>query len=101
MRSRQVRKLTAREAETLSKPVRNSDGGGLYLSIKKGEHARRAWVFMYRERGTGRRKELGLGPAKGLRKSGLSLADARKQAAKLRDQLAEGVDPAKEKAKEK
>jgi hypothetical protein len=55
-------------------PGRHSDGGGLYLAIETGDHARRAWVFMYRERGSGRRRELGLGAAKGPKRSGLTLA---------------------------
>jgi hypothetical protein len=37
------------KVETIAKPGRHSDGGGLYLAIETGEHARRAWVFMYRE----------------------------------------------------
>jgi hypothetical protein len=38
--ARAINKLSARAAETLSKPGRHSDGGGLYLSIS-GEGRRR------------------------------------------------------------
>jgi len=56
MAGRQLHKLSARAAETLTNPGRHSDGGGLYLAIGAGERARRAWVFMYRERGSGQRR---------------------------------------------
>lgn len=93
---RQLHKLSARKAETLTEPGRHSDGGGLYLAIETGTHGRRQWVFMYRVRGTKRRREIGLGPAKGTGKDGLSLADARLKAADARKALAEGRSPAVE-----
>jgi integrase len=96
MAGRQLHKLSARKVETIAKPGRHSDGGGLYLAIDTGERARRAWVFMYRERGTGRRRELGLGAAKGPNRVGLTLADARTKAADARKMLAVGKDPKKE-----
>src|ERR1700732_5298072 len=96
MAGRQLHKLSARKMETLAKPGRHSDGGGLYLAIEAGEHARRAWVFMYRERGTGRRTELGLGAAKGPNRVGLTLADARTKAADTRKMLSLGKDPKRE-----
>lgn len=101
MAGRQLHKLSARKVETLAKPGRHSDGGGLYLAIETGEHARRAWVFMYRERGTGRRRELGLGAAKGPNRAGLTLAEARTKAADVRKTLAHGKDPKKEKVVER
>lgn len=96
MAGRQLHKLSARKAETATEPGRHSDGGGLYLTIETGDHARRAWIFMYRERGTGRRTELGLGSAKGPKRSGLTLAEARTKAADARKLLAQGRDPKKE-----
>jgi len=80
MAKRQLHKLSAREAETIAKPGRHGDGGGLYLAIEAGAHGRRQWVFLYRVRGSSKRRELGLGPAKGKGKDGLSLADAVKDA---------------------
>jgi hypothetical protein len=84
MAGRLLHKLSARRAETLTEPGRHSDGGGRYLTIEQGHHSRRAWVFMYRERGTGRRRELGLGAAKGPDRSGLTLAEARTRAGDAR-----------------
>jgi integrase len=101
MAGRQLHKLSARKADTLAKPGRHSDGGGLYLTIELGEHSRRAWIFMYRERGTGRRKELGLGSAKGPNRAGLTLAEARTKAADVRKTLAQGKDPKQEKIVER
>jgi integrase len=101
MAGRQLHKLSARKAETITKAGRHSDGGGLYLAIEKGEHARRAWIFMYRERGTGRRKELGLGSAKSPNRHGLTLAEARTKAADVRKLLALGKDPKKEREAER
>src|ERR1700722_4598309 len=101
MAGRQLHKLSARKAETTKEPGRHSDGGGLYLTIETGEHARRAWVFMYRERGTGRRKELGLGSAKGPNRAGLTLAEARTKAADVRKTPAQGRDPKKKKIVER
>lgn len=101
MAGRQLHKLSARKAETVTKPGRHSDGGGLYLAIEAGEHSRRAWVFMYRERGTGRRRELGLGSAKGPNRSGLTLAEARTKAADARKVLLQGKDPKNEKRVER
>jgi hypothetical protein len=93
MASRQLHKLSARKAETTTSPGRHSDGGGLYLNVQVGAHARRAWTFMYRERGTGRRRELGLGPAIGPNRSGLTLAEARTKAGDARKLLSQGKDP--------
>lgn len=101
MAKRQLHKLSAREAETIAEPGRHSDGGGLYLVIEAGAHGRRQWIFLYRVRGTGKRRELGLGPAKGKGKDGLSLADARLKAADVRKKLAERKDPAAERRTEK
>ena len=65
-----------------------SDGGGLTFTLSKAGTA--AWVLRYR---TGRkRRELTLG-----RYPDLSLADARKKAAKERTRITDGADPAAEK----
>jgi integrase len=101
MVGRRVHKLSARKVETIAKAGRHSDGGGLYLAIEAGKHARRSWVFIYRERGTSRRTEIGLGAAKGPSRAGLTLADARTRAADVRKTLAQGKDPKKEKVVER
>jgi hypothetical protein len=84
--TRAIHKLTARAAETISKPGRHSDGGGLYLSISA--EGRRRWVFLYT--GRGRLREAGLGSAS---KGGVSLKAAREKAADGRALVKAGVDP--------
>jgi Arm DNA-binding domain len=83
---RQINRLSARTAETLSKPGRHADGGGLYLSIS--DEGRRRWVFMYVRKG--KQREAGLGSAS---KAGVSLKVAREKAAEGRAMLRAGVDP--------
>jgi integrase len=84
--TRTIHKLTTRTVETISKPGRHSDGGGLYLSIS-GE-GRRRWVFMYTR--NAKQREAGLGSAA---KGGVSLKTARDKAAEGRALLKAGVDP--------
>ncbi|MDR6303071.1 integrase [Nitrobacter vulgaris] len=91
MAKRQLHRLTARQAETISKPGRHGDGGNLFLVIGAG--AARSWCFIYRDADTGRLRELGLGPAKGVRKHGLTLAQAREKAAAMRQLRLGGLDP--------
>jgi len=79
MAKRQMHKLTARFAETTNARGRHGDGGNLFLAV--GDGGARSWVFLYRDHTTGRLKELGLGPAKGPRKEGFTLAEARQKAA--------------------
>lgn len=82
--ARQLNRLSPRAVQTIAKPGRHADGGGLYLSVGPGE-ARR-WVFLYRWRG--RLKEMGLG---GL--ASVGLAKARQKAAAARELVADGIDP--------
>jgi integrase len=84
--ARAIHKLTARAAETILKPGRHSDGGGLYLSNSAG--GRRRWVFLYTWRG--KLREAGLGSAS---KAGVSLKAAREKAAEGRAMVKAGVDP--------
>jgi integrase len=84
MAGRALNKLSATQAAKMTKPGRHSDGGGLYLFIDT--HGRRRWIFMYAR--DGKRTELGLGGGRDL-----SLANARTEAAKLRETLAAGGDP--------
>jgi hypothetical protein len=72
-----IEKLSALKALKETKPGRYSDGGNLYLNI--GRPAGRTFVFLYKDRVTGKPKEMGIGPAKGPgRKDGLSLVEATK-----------------------
>jgi hypothetical protein len=56
---RTIHKLTAREAETIAKRARHSDGGGLYVFISA--DGRRRWTFLYTWHG--KLREAGQGPA--------------------------------------
>jgi integrase len=84
--ARAIHKLTARAAETISKPGRHGDGGGLYLSVSA--DGRRRWVFLYTWRG--KLREAGLGSAS---KGGVTLKAARDKAAEGRAFVKAAVDP--------
>lgn len=88
MPKNQLHKLTARQVETLTANGLHGDGGGLYLTISGDS---RSWVFMYRSRGTQKRKEMGLGSA--AKKGGVTLAVARDRAAAARAMISMGKDP--------
>lgn len=98
MTRRLLEKLSAREVTTLAKPGRHADGGNLYLTIDK-EGGGRRWTFFYKLHG--RQREMGLGPAPGHKKAGLSLRDARLKAADARRLLMNGIDPLAEKKAQK
>ncbi|WP_281059628.1 site-specific integrase [Mesorhizobium sp. M1E.F.Ca.ET.045.02.1.1] len=70
------------------KPGRYSDGGGLYLMVKKG--GTKSWTFVhFKGSGAGRAwKEAGLGSY-----PGVSLKEARLAAAGCRDRLRRGLEP--------
>jgi integrase len=95
MPKREMHRLSARKVATLSAVGRHADGGNLYLSISPS--GGRRWVFLYRARGTGRLREMGLGPAPGPKRPGLPLQDARAKAAEARRLLFNGTDPLTEK----
>jgi integrase len=103
--ARAIHKLTAREAETISKPGRHSDGGGLYLFISS--DGRRRWTFMYTWHGKQREAGLGRAPEKKATEKSrpeartkeaesrdvVSLKGAREKAAEGRALIKAGVDP--------
>ncbi|KAA0699974.1 site-specific integrase [Neorhizobium sp. P12A] len=77
---------------------RYSDGAGLYLRVA-GDGKKRAWVFMYTDKATGKQTELGLGSflpvdaEKGVKLDHVTLAQARAAAEKIRDQIKAGDNP--------
>jgi integrase len=81
----QVNRLTATSVKT-KKPGMHSDGGLLYLLVKP--DGRRSWIFRYRDRITGKLRDMGLGPA-----WDVTLAEARERATELRRKLRDGQDP--------
>lgn len=89
IRDRKSNLLSARFVETVSKPGRYADGGGLYLAVSDGGRAR--WVLLYMV--NGKRREMGLGSARDV-----SLADARKRREANRSKLVDGIDPLEERA---
>src|SRR5260370_42265399 len=66
------------------------DGGGLYLCVR--DSGSRSWIFRFRQGGTGKLRDVGLGSAG---KDGVSLEDARERVAELRAGIRRGVDPLK------
>jgi len=82
--ARAVNRLTARQVQTITRPGRHADGGGLYLVVDKGGAKRWAMLVTIR----GRRRELGLGSVQTF-----TLAEARETAAEARRAIARGEDP--------
>ena len=78
-------RINVRQFAALTKPGVYSDGGGLYLRVRKS--GTRSWLFICMIRG--RRRELGLGSA-----LDVTLAQARQKAAEARTAFMEGRDPA-------
>jgi len=73
----------------------HSDGNGLILVVKSVSAA----TFMLRFQVAGRRRDMGLGPARGAK--AITLAKARDKAAAARKLLSDGIDPIDRRQKEK
>jgi len=99
--NRTLKKLSALKVAKHSKPGFLLDGGGLYLQVArlKGKEAKgakqtpsilvtKSWTFRYRDRKTGKLREIGLGPL-----TDVSLDTARLKAGEFRTLLLEGKDP--------
>jgi integrase len=84
---RQYKRLTAQTVKN-AKPGMHADGDLLYLLVKP--DGRSSWIFRYRDRVTGKLRDMGLGPA---RQGQVTLAEARERADSLRKQLRDGLDP--------
>jgi integrase len=95
--------LTPREVMA-APPGNHVDGGGLLLAVRQeSETGRvsRAWVYRYTAPGTGRRREMGLGPAlaDSIKTTGEGMRLARDLAARHRDMVRHGLDPLAERDK--
>ena len=90
--ARMMNRFAARKAETLTKIGRHCDGGGLYLQV--GANGNRSWLFRYQL--DGRTRDMGLGAF-----PDTSLALARKRAAEARLLTHCGLDPLKERQRER
>lgn len=77
-------KLNVKRIAALTTPNVYSDGGGLYLRVRKS--GTKSWLFIGML--NGKRREIGLGSV-----LDVSLADARKKAADLRTAQLAGIDP--------
>jgi integrase len=77
-------KLPDNAVNTTNAPGRYADGGGLYLVVTR--HGTKSWAFRYMLHSQAH--ELGLGSVQTF-----SLREARERARKIRQQLADGVDP--------
>ncbi|MCG6556915.1 integrase arm-type DNA-binding domain-containing protein [Ruegeria sp. 1NDH52C] len=87
--SRSTNRLSARKVETASEPGYYIDGGGLLLHISNNGGKR--WLLRFTSPLTGKRREMGLGPAG--ERGKVSLADARAAADAARRLVQTGVDP--------
>ena len=97
----QLNKLSAAKVAKCSNPGYLLDGGGLYFQVTPRRLKEpvggtrttamlvsKSWCFRYRDRTTGKLRELGLGPY-----PDVSLEEGRRKAAELRAILREGKDP--------
>ena len=78
-------KLSVKKVASLDRPNVYSDGGGLYLRVRKS--GTKSWLFIYML--NGKRREIGLGSV-----LDVPLAEARKSAEQLRAIQLKGLDPA-------
>lgn len=82
-----IHKLKSTEVQSINKPGRYGDGGGLWLQVAPGANGpTKAWLFRYML--YGRARQMGLGPF-----STISLQKARERAQQARELLLDKVDP--------
>jgi integrase len=84
-----INRLSDRRVRTAPAGM-HADGGGLYLRVTASKDGvlNRYWLFRYADRGTGKDRQLGIGPL-----DTVSLAAARAAARECREQLLAGLDP--------
>jgi integrase len=85
--------LSSRQVQTEKRPGLHADGDGLYLQVT--DTGAKSWTFRFQL--SGRRRDMGLGPAAGT-SSAVSLADARQLAAQAKTLVRSGVDPIEHRA---
>jgi integrase len=84
--------MTARKVESL-KDGTHGDGGNLWITVTGKS---RTWSFRFNSPVTGKRREMGLGPARDV-----TLAGAREQASTARRLVRQGIDPIEQRRVEK
>lgn len=88
MATRVLNKLTAKAVATFQGPGLLGDGGNLYVHADG--NGRKRWVFIYRSPTGKKQRHMGLGSSLA---GGVTLAQAREQAAAARTLLRQGKDP--------
>jgi integrase len=103
---KQANPLTAAKVKT-APPGPHCDGGGLILNVEKSKPRPdgtvppdpASWIFRFTSPSSGKRRDAGLGPARG--PDAVSLAYARESRRRMRERLREGKDPLDEREAEK
>jgi integrase len=90
----ELNRLSVKFVETIAKPGRYADGGGLYLQVSKGKRGvTKSWLFRYM-RGGSTSREMGLGALSTNKRDGLvTTKEARDRAYAVRLSLKAGEDP--------
>jgi integrase len=99
--ARRLNLLSPKFIETIDKPGRFSDGGGLYLQVSAGKNGgvTKSWLFRYMRGHVSRTgkpisREMGLGPLSTNKRDGyITTKEARDRAYRARESLKAGVDP--------
>ena len=98
--ARRLNLLSPKFIETIDRPGRYSDGGGLYLQVTAGRNGvTKCWLFRYMRGHVSRSgkpisREMGLGPLSTNKRDGyISTKEARDRAYLARESLKAGVDP--------
>jgi integrase len=99
--ARRLNLLSPKFIETIGKPGRYADGGGLYLQVtaSKNGGVTKSWLFRFMRRHVSRTgkplsREMGLGPLSIHKRDGfISAKEARDRAYQARESLKAGIDP--------
>jgi integrase len=99
--ARRLNLLSPKFIETIEKPGRYADGGGLYLQVSAGRNGgvSKSWLFRYMRGHVSRTgkpmsREMGLGPLSTNKRDGfISTKEARDRAYQARETLKAGIDP--------
>jgi integrase len=99
--ARRLNLLSPKFIETIEKPGRYADGGGLYLQVTAGKNGgiTKSWLFRFMRGHVSRTgkplsREMGLGPLSTNKRDGyITIKEARDRAYSARESLKIGVDP--------
>jgi len=99
--ARRLNLLSPKFVETIEKPGRYADGGGLYLQVAASRNGgvTKSWLFRYMRghlsrTGNPTSREMGLGPLSTNKRDGfITTKEARDRAYRAREDLKAGIDP--------